>query len=293
MTWSQPLIIFLNLSIPGFFIPFENQKKEAMIENVVLIGAGNLATQLALALQENGIQVKQVYSRTAESAKELAGKLNCAYTNDLSKLFPEADLYVIAVKDSAIQKILENLSLDENRIIVHTAGSVPMQILDGFTKNFGVFYPLQTFSKSRKVDFSVIPICIEANHPSNLMKLQKLAGRLTDSVHQINSNERKTLHLAAVFTNNFVNHFYTLGAEILLDKKLNFDLLKPLISETAAKIENMDPVESQTGPAKRNDQTIISSHLKMLHDKPEYQKIYSFVTESIFQLQQKHNHDLL
>lgn len=264
-----------------------------MIENVILIGAGNLATQLALALQENGIQVKQVYSRTAESAKELAGKLNCAYTNDLSKLFPEADLYVIAVKDSAIQKILENLSLDENRIIVHTAGSVPMQILDGFTKNFGVFYPLQTFSKSRKVDFSAVPICIEANHPSTLMRLQEFAGRLSNSVHQINSDERKTLHLAAVFTNNFVNHFYAIGAEILQDKKLNFDLLKPLIRETAEKIETLHPADAQTGPAKRNDQAIISAQLKMLHDRPEFQKIYSFVTESIIQVHKKHDHDLL
>lgn len=264
-----------------------------MIENVVIIGAGNLATQLALALLENGIQVKQVYSRTTKSAKELARKLNCDYTNDLSKLSTEADLYVIAVKDSAIQKVLENLSLDQNSLIVHTAGSVPMNVLDGFSRNYGVLYPLQTFSKSRRVDFSVIPICIEANHPSSLMKLQELAGKLSHSVHQITSDERKTLHLAAVFTNNFVNHLYSIGAEILQNKKLNFDLLKPLIQETAKKIETFHPIDAQTGPAKRNDQVIINAQLKMLQDKPELQKIYSFVTENIFQVHQKHNHDLL
>lgn len=258
-----------------------------MIENVVMIGSGNVATQLALALVEKGIHVKQVYSRSAESARVLAEKVNAGFTNDLFQLDTEADLYVIAVKDPAIQEVLENLRLRENQLIVHTAGSVPMNILEGFTSNYGVFYPLQTFSKNRKVDFSDIPICIEANHPSNLMKLEELGKRLSGTVSQINSDERKTLHLAAVFTNNFVNHFYYIGAEILHNKKLDFELLKPLIRETAAKIETLQPVEAQTGPAKRNDQTIISLHLKMLQNKPEYQKIYSFVTESIFQVHQK------
>jgi predicted short-subunit dehydrogenase-like oxidoreductase (DUF2520 family) len=264
-----------------------------MIENVVIIGAGNLATQLALALFEKGIQVKQVYSRKIESASELAGKVNASFINDLSQLLPEADLYIIAVKDSAIQEVLENLRLNNEQLIVHTAGSVPMSILEGFSNNYGVFYPLQTFSKKRKIDFSDIPICIEASHASTFLELEKLGEKLSTSVSQINSDERKTLHLAAVFVNNFVNHLYALGADILLDKKLNFDLLKPLIRETAEKIESLNPIDAQTGPAKRNDQNTINAQLKMLHGKPEYQKIYSFATESIFQLQQKHQHDLL
>lgn len=263
-----------------------------MIENVVIIGAGNLATQLAWSLFEKGIQVKQVYSRKIESALELAKKVNASSTNDLAQLFPEADLYVIAVKDSAIQEILENLRLGNDQLIVHTAGSVPMGVLEGFSNNYGVFYPLQSFSKIRKVDFSDIPICIEANHPSIFLKLEKLGEKLSASVNQINSDERKTLHLAAVFVNNFVNHLYSIGAEILHDKKLDFDLLKPLIRETAEKIEALHPIDAQTGPAKRNDQSTINAQLKMLHDKPEYQKIYSFATESVFRLQQKHNHDL-
>jgi predicted short-subunit dehydrogenase-like oxidoreductase (DUF2520 family) len=264
-----------------------------MIETVVIIGAGNLATQLALALAEKGIQVKQVYSRKIETASELAGKVNASFTNDLSQLVAEADLYVIAVKDSAIQEVLETLRLNDDRLIVHTAGSLPMSVLEGFSTNYGVFYPLQTFSKSRKVNFSTIPVCIEANHPSNMMKLEKLGKTLSASVNQINSEERKTLHLAAVFVNNFVNHLYAAGADILHDKKLDFDLLKPLIRETAEKIESLDPIDAQTGPAKRNDQNIINSQLKMLQDKPEFLKIYSFATESIFRLQQKHDHDLL
>jgi predicted short-subunit dehydrogenase-like oxidoreductase (DUF2520 family) len=264
-----------------------------MIQNIVLIGAGNLATQLAQVLIEKGLSVNQVYSRTKESAKVLAEKVNASFTDDLTKLIPDADLYVIAVNDSAIQEVLENLKLDETRLIVHTAGSIPMNILVGFTSNYGVFYPLQTFSKNRQVDFSDIPICIEANHPANLVKLDELGKKLSSTVDQINSDERKTLHLAAVFTNNFVNHFYAIGAEILQEKKLNFDLLKPLIRETAEKIQTLQPIDAQTGPAKRNDRVITGSHLKMLQDKPEYQKIYSFVAENIFQLQQKHDHDLL
>jgi len=258
-----------------------------MIENIVMIGSGNLATQLAFALAEKGIKIKQVFSRSAESARILAEKVNAGYTDDLTNLDSKADLYIIAVKDPAITEVLENLRLSENQLIVHTAGSVPMNILEGFSSNYGVFYPLQTFSKNRKVDFSDIPICIEANHPSNLMELEELGQRISNSVSQINSEERKTLHLAAVYTNNFVNHFYAIGAEILHEKKLDFELLRPLIRETAAKIETLHPVDAQTGPAKRNDQTIIDLHLKMLHNKPEYQKIYSFVTESIFQVHQK------
>mgnify|MGYP003606839334 FL=1 len=263
-----------------------------MIENVVIIGAGNLATQLALALTEKGIQVKQVFSRKLESASALAEKVNAAFTNDLSQLLPEADLYIVAVKDSAIQEVLENLHIKNDQLIVHTAGSVPMSILDGFSNNYGVFYPLQTFSKNRKIDFSTIPICIEASHPSTFLALEKLAGRLSSSVNQINSDERKNLHLSAVFVNNFVNHLYAIGADILHEKRLDFGLLKPLILETAQKVQELHPSAAQTGPAKRYDQSIIAAQLKMLHDKPEYQKIYSFVTESIFQFQQKHDHVL-
>jgi len=162
-----------------------------------------------------------------------------------------------------------------------------MNILEGFTNNYGVFYPLQTFSKSRKVAFLDIPICIEASHPSNLPKLEEPGKRLSNAVNQINSGERKTLHLAAVFTNNFVNHLYSIGADILHDKKLNFDLLKPLIRETARKVEILAPIEAQTGPAKKNEQNIIKTQLKNIPDKPEFQKIYNFSTENIFSLKLK------
>lgn len=264
-----------------------------MIKKVVFIGAGNLATQLALAFAQKGIAVLQVYSHTLENARELAQKVNAQFTNDLSALENNADLYVIAVKDSALEEVLKSLSLNNSSFLVHTAGSIPMEILSGFTKNYGVFYPLQTFSRQKAVDFSTIPVCIEASDPSLLIELEELALRISSSVHKINSEKRKTLHLAAVFVNNFVNHFYTIGAEILQQKELDFDLLKPLIQETADKIQTMHPMDAQTGPAKRNDQAVISDHLKMLEASPELQNIYTFVTQSIFHIHQKQNNDLL
>jgi len=264
-----------------------------MIENVVIIGSGNLATQLALALTGKGIQVKQVFSRTLDSAKELAQKVNAEFTNDLSGLMTDADLYIISVKDSAIEEVLQNLSLNKNCLIVHTAGSISMDILSRYTNNYGVFYPLQSFSKSRKANFSKIPICIEANNTSSLQKLQDLAETLSPSVQLVDSDQRKNLHLAAVFVNNFVNHLYVIGSEILQDKNLNFNLLKPMILETALKVESLSPIVAQTGPAIRNDQSVIGAQLKLLQKFPEFQKIYSFVTESIYHIHQKQPNDLL
>lgn len=260
-----------------------------MITNVVIIGAGNLATQLALVLHNKSITVKQIFSRNIENARDLAQRVNSAFTNNLSDVLPDADIYFIAVKDSAIQDVVMNLPFNNNQFIVHTAGSVNMNIFEEFSTNYGVFYPFQTFTKSRVIDFSEIPICIEANHPSNLMKLQRLASVLSNSVNQISSDERKTLHISAVFANNFVNHLYTISSEILHDKNLSFDLIKPLIAETAEKIRTINPVDAQTGPAQRNDKTITEKHLNELKNNPDIQKIYSFITDSIFRYHNKKN----
>jgi len=264
-----------------------------MIESVSIVGAGNLATQLALALTKKGIKIKQIYSRTLVSANELAEKVDADAIDDLSLLMNDADLYIISVKDSAIEEVLMNLSLDKDQLIVHTAGSISIEVLGSSTNHYGVFYPVQTFSKYREVDFSPIPICIEANDSSTLLKLGQLAERLSTSVHTINSEKRKTLHLGAVFVNNFVNHFYAIGSKILQTEKLDFELLKPLIWETASKVQTMHPMEAQTGPGRRNDQGVISAQLKMLEQQPEFQKLYSFVTDSIYHFHQKHPDDLL
>jgi predicted short-subunit dehydrogenase-like oxidoreductase (DUF2520 family) len=250
-----------------------------MIEKVTLIGAGNLSTQLGKAFNSAGVKVVQVYSRTEESAKELAILLGCPFTSSLNNLM-DTDLFVIAVKDGAIGAVLRQIHAKQS-IVVHTAGSVPMEILKNFANNFGVFYPLQTFSKKRDVDFSDIPVCLEANSQEVFNELALLAGKLSETVRAVTSEERKVLHLAAVFTCNFVNHFYHIGASLIEEKGLDFDLLKPLIMETAQKVMDMQPIHAQTGPAVRFDEAILKNHLDMLSSKPKISKIYSFVSESI------------
>lgn len=251
-----------------------------MIEKVSLIGSGNLATQLGKALKRAGLKVVQVYSRTEKSAKELADILDCAFTTKLENL-QESDLFVVAVKDSALPDVLKKLEAGQ-AVVVHTAGSVPMDIFANHAKRYGVFYPLQTFSKQREVDFSAIPVCLEASSPEVFDELAQLARKLSGTMRAVGSEDRKTLHLAAVFACNFVNHFYQLAAGLLESKELNFDLLKPLITETAQKVMTMKPADAQTGPAVRFDETIIKKHLNLLDEEPHLRKIYSFVSESIY-----------
>lgn len=253
-----------------------------MIQTVTLVGAGNLATQLGKALFKSGIQILQVYSRTEESARMLASKLNCEYTNSLSELNMEADLFVFALKDDSLTDVLSQLHL-AGKFIVHTAGSLPMEVLQPHSDFYGVFYPLQTFSKQRDVDFAQIPICLEAAKPELLEELKELAKRLSNKVEEIRSAQRQSLHLAAVFTCNFVNHFYYLSHRIVQKYGVDFELLKPLITETAAKVMEIDPFDAQTGPAKRFDEAIINKHLDFLADQPKLQEIYSFVSKSIFE----------
>ena len=253
---------------------------------IVILGAGNVATHLSIALKDAGFLIKCIYSRTIVSAKDLALKLDTHYTNDFSNIPVDAGLYIIAVKDEFIEETIKQLNIKDGAI-AHTAGSIPINIFENNFENYGIFYPLQTFSKSRNIDFSNIPICIEANNKELEDKLQSLASDLSSSVHLIDSDKRKMLHLSAVFACNFANHMYSVANEIIDQSELSFDLLKPLIMETAQKAIDSNPIEAQTGPSIRNDQNIIQKHLKMLKNSPEFEKIYSFVSNSIFSLNQK------
>ena len=248
---------------------------------IVILGAGNVATHLSIALKKAGFSIKCVYSKTIESAKTLALKVDSHYTNDIIHIPSEADLYIVAVKDEIVEQIIDAIKL-EFGIVVHTAGSISIDIFKGKFENYGVFYPVQTFSKSRDINFSNIPICIESNSEILENKLLNLAKCLSNSVHVIDSEKRKMLHLAAVFACNFANHMYSVATEILNQSDIPFDLLKPLIAETAQKAIDSDPQNAQTGPAVRNDQNVIKEHLEMLKDNPEYEKIYRFVSDSIY-----------
>ncbi len=249
-------------------------------KKIVLIGAGNVATQLGLSLKRSKHTILQVYSKHNTSAITLAKKLNCESTDLPKKINPDADIYIIAIKDDAIIQIVKQLKV-KNKIIVHTSGSSDMNVLETLSKNYGVFYPLQTFSKNTKVKFKNIPICIEASNKETLNVLQTLSKSISNNVQEINSKQRKAIHLAAVFACNFSNHLYSIADQILAENKLSFDLLKPLIRETAGKIKINSPTKIQTGPAIRGDKKIMDAQLKILSGKKDYQQLYKLFSKSI------------
>jgi len=254
---------------------------------IALIGAGNLSTHLGISLLEKGNQVLQVYSRTLENARELGARLNCPFTDDLANLVSNADLFIIAVTDESIEFILANVNFGDS-LVVHTAGGVSMDIFNPYCRNFGVLYPLQTFSKGKGADFNEIPFCIEANSEMNLAILKNLAGTISEKVNVINSVERIWIHLAAVFASNFVNHFYLIGELLLEDHHLDFDLLKPLIKEAANKAISNSPKTVQTGPAVRNDKTaVMNKHLEILSNYPEWERLYQLISENIYYIQKQ------
>ncbi|MFA4850902.1 MAG: Rossmann-like and DUF2520 domain-containing protein [Bacteroidales bacterium] len=249
------------------------------INTIVFIGAGNVATHLAKALKSAGKSILQVYSRSELSAMDLARKVNASFTCDISKVSSNADLYIISVSDSSLPVIASELKTADN-LIVHTSGFHSMEVIKKISKNIGVFYPVQTFTKNRAVDLSHVPFCIEANSKENLQILETLAGNITSDVRQIDSIQRKKIHLAAVFACNFANYMYHVAGEILKENNISFDILKPLIMETAAKVMDQSPVDVQTGPARRADLTVIEQHLKMLDEK-EYRELYEIISRQI------------
>jgi predicted short-subunit dehydrogenase-like oxidoreductase (DUF2520 family) len=248
-----------------------------MIRSVSFIGAGNVAIHLAKSLSSTGIIINEICSKNDVSAQNLAAKTGAKATT-LEKLSNTSDLYIIAIKDDQLEGLTINL---KDKLVVHTSGSVSMQVLSPISKNIGVFYPLQTFTKHKQVDFKTIPMCIESSSTMAAKSLIELANKISSNVQEVTSEQRKKLHLAAVFACNFSNHFYSIADEILKESNLSLNLLKPLITETAFKINSISPKEAQTGPAIRKDITTIEDQLNQLKDKPEYRKLYNFVTQSI------------
>ncbi|MFW5725328.1 MAG: Rossmann-like and DUF2520 domain-containing protein [Bacteroidota bacterium] len=250
------------------------------IENIVLVGAGNVATHLGKALQQNGKKVVQVYSRTAKSARQLADAINSDYTTEMKMIYPGADLYIFSVSDDALQGLLAEFP-HKDSLVAHTSGSQPMKIITEAGLKAAVLYPLQTFSKNVTVDFANIPICIEADTQPNAIRLHDLASSISNDIRFVNSDQREAIHVAAVFSCNFVNHLFTIADEILQTHDISFDILHPLIEETVRKAMQNQPSAVQTGPAARKDHRIISKHINKLSSLPDYRKIYTFMSESI------------
>jgi predicted short-subunit dehydrogenase-like oxidoreductase (DUF2520 family) len=253
------------------------------LERIVIIGSGNLATQLSYAIKRAGHDIVQVYSRTQNHAKELADKLNTGFTSNIQSITNYADIYIFAVSDSAILPILKSRPW-HGKYLVHTAGSVPLDIFRAYTNTYGVLYPLQTFSKERDIQFETIPVFIEASDDNSIEKLLQLGNSISNKVQSITSQQRSVLHLAGVFVNNFSNHMLTLGESLLNKNDLSVEYLKPLIQETFTKALELSPKQAQTGPAVRNNREIIQKHLNMLLDERDSRNIYYAVSESIIKM---------
>lgn len=248
--------------------------------NIVCIGSGNVATHFAIALKAIGADIVQVWSQDSRNAEILAALTKAAPISSWDDLDRSADCYLIAVKDDAIASVAAQLT-NVKGIVVHTSGATPIDVLSAMKNGYGVIYPLQTFTKSKAVDMIRVPLCIEGDQESTLEKINVIAQLLSPKVSVVTSKQRIILHLAAVIACNFSNHLYELSSRLLEQHDLKFDLLKPLILETAEKVQSALPAEAQTGPASRNDQKTIKKHLDLLNGTPDLQKIYEMLSNSI------------
>ncbi len=251
---------------------------------VNIIGSGNVAQHLISVLQETeNVVLQQVFSRKRESISHLISEDKIV--TDFQHLNP-ADITIISVTDGAISEVSDQLPF-ENQLVVHTSGSMGFEVLNDKNRK-GVFYPLQTFSKAKAVNFKEVPLCLETEKNEDYTILENIGKSISDKVYKISSQQRQSLHVAAVFSCNFVNHLYQLGNEICEENNVPFEILLPLINETADKIKTLSPKEAQTGPAIRHDQKTIEKHLAFLNDENK-KAIYKILTQSI----QKNNGEKL
>lgn len=250
---------------------------------VSFIGSGNLAWHLAPALDNAGFAVKEVYSRNPRHAEALVERLYQAEvkaTLDFST--SSSNVFIISTSDDAIQDIVREIVLPENAVLVHTSGSQPLSVLsDAATGDLGVFYPLQTFSKDRKMDFSTVPVFVESGNVKTEKLLMNMAKAVSKNVVKITSYERQALHVAAVFAANFTNHMLLLAQEIMKDNSLSFDWLKPLIAEMITKSLSIGPENAQTGPARRGDFMTLDNHVAFLADSESLNELYKLISQDI------------
>lgn len=255
---------------------------------ISFIGAGRVAHHLAYVLSQHH-QIVQIYSRTLASAQALAVKVNASAVTNMTELHPEIDLLMIAVSDQAIASVIENVHQQlPTALIIHTSGSTDIQVLAKVHARAGVFYPLQTFSLERAVDWSATPLFVEAQQKNDLSLLTDLANSLSSRVYQYSSAQRLSLHLAAVFACNFSNYCYDMAKQIVDAQQVDFSLLTPLILETAHKAVHNDPKKMQTGPAMRGDQNILNRHQQMLRDdqREDLAIIYNLMSQQILKSHQ-------
>lgn len=249
--------------------------------DIIIIGTGNVASILGKKILDAGHIILQVYGRDAKAASELAYELNSESTNYWSVVQRNADLYILAVSDIAIEEVVKELQLPD-KTVVHTAGAVSKDILKNASSHYGVFYPLQSLKRTAPY-LPQTPLLIDASDETTLQQLERLATSISDQVWQVKDEERLKMHMAAVFCNNFVNHLYALMEAYCEKEGLNFQLLIPLIQETAMRLNNIKASNAQTGPAIRRDATTIEKHMALLDTHSELKMIYQLFTQSIQQ----------
>jgi predicted short-subunit dehydrogenase-like oxidoreductase (DUF2520 family) len=250
---------------------------------ITLIGSGNVATHLGAAFKNAGHRIVQVYSRNEQNAALLAYHIGAEAISDLNNIDPGTDIFIISVSDDARDGISEQLA-KYDKLIAHTSGANDLYTLLAFTDHAGVFYPLQTFSKTKEVDFISVPLCIEGVDDSITKTLKELAQTISNNVYLISSVQRKTLHLAAVFACNFPNYLYSIAQELLAAQNIQFDLLRPLILETAEKVQQQFPAAVQTGPAVRRDAKTMNTHIQQLQNEPELEQLYRLLSQGIIKM---------
>jgi len=251
---------------------------------ITIIGSGNVAHHLITTFQtDKSIQIVQVFVRKKKSILHniIGNEKIISHFAD----FKDADLYIIAVSDDAIFEVSKRLPFSE-KLVVHISGTKPLEVLSDKNRR-GVFYPLQSFSKDKKLNFKEIPICLETENKEDFALLEKIAQSISNKVIEMDSQKRKVLHIASVFVCNFVNYMYRVGEEICNQNNISFDILKPLINETADKINYISTKQAQTGPAQRGDRQIINAHLDFLKNSTENQEIYKLITQAILKKNEK------
>ena len=258
------------------------------LNKVVIIGSGNLAEALARAVAKSGLELVQIFARNAERARIIAELTATDWATHPGMLAQDADIYLIAVSDKAVEHVAATLPIPEGAAVAHTAGSVPLAAIPEKFAHRAVFYPMQTFTKGREVDFSVIPVFLETPSAELRPELEAFARQLSGTVIWATSEQRAKVHLAAVFACNFANHMYAVGERIVRDAGIDFDVLKPLIAETAAKAcDARSPLDVQTGPAVRNDFATKARHGDLLSFDLRLKNIYSTISQSIWETSKK------